>query len=60
MFMSSFVLRNTLQLKYPSTGTSVFKTLLEKCVIKRGNLQVIQQNSRSFFTSSQRQIKFTR
>ncbi|XP_043462470.1 uncharacterized protein LOC122498683 [Leptopilina heterotoma] len=60
MFMSSLVFRNTLQLKYASTGTSVFKNLLEKCVIRRPHSQVIQQNSRSFFTSSQRQIKFTR
>lgn len=61
MFSSALFLRNTLRVKSTVTETSIFKNLLQKCVIRRfTNFRAIQENSRSFLTTNKRQISLTR
>ncbi|XP_051155827.1 transmembrane protein 223 [Leptopilina boulardi] len=60
MFISGLVFRKSFTTKSTVTGTSVFKNLLEKCVVRRFTNFHFCKNSKSFSTTNQRQISFTR
>lgn len=60
MFISALVFRKSFTTKSTVTGMSVFKNLLEKCVVRRFTNFHFCKNSKSFSTTNQRQISFTR